>query len=112
VITLRPERTAAIIQTLNNGTEVQLHHIQRAPGNRKKSLPCVALLLKRGNERVLLPDDKTALKPYDRILFAGNLSAKSSISDICNSAEILHYMLTGDNLPRSQIGKWLARTGA
>jgi len=112
VITIRPERTAPMIQALNNGTEVQLHHIMRSPGNRKKSLPCIALLLKRGNESILLPDAKTALKPYDRILFGGNLSAKSAVSAICTSDELLHYMLTGETRPRTPIGKWLAKARA
>ena len=105
VITLRPERSSAIFDTIGSGGEVLLHHLMRAPGNRKKKLPCVALLLKRGNESLLFPDKKMSLKPYDRILFAGDPRVKSKISDICTSPEILHYMLTGENRATGLIWK-------
>ncbi len=110
VITIRPERTEALVGELRSGTEILLHHLMRVPGNRKKKLPCVALLLKRGNNRILLPDEKLPLEPYDRILFAGEPWAKSDTSEICTSPELLHYMLTGENLPSGTIWKWINRS--
>ncbi len=108
VITLRPERTKAFIDWNNPEYPVLLRHIMHKPGNRKKKLPCIALLLKRGNERILLPDPNTPLKPYDRILFAGDPAAESSTAYICTYPDLLHYMVTGESRPVTSLGKWLS----
>ena len=106
VITLRPERTKAFMDWDHPEQPVLLHHLTREPGHRKKKLPCIAVLLKRGNDRILLPDPNTPLKPYDRILFAGDPAAKSQISYICTYPDLLHYMVTGESRPVTKLGKW------
>lgn len=107
VITLRPERTKAFMDWNRTDQPVLLQHITHEPGHRKKRLPCIAILLKRGSERILLPDPSTPLKPYDRILFAGNPSVKPQISYICTYPDLLHYMVTGESRPVTKLGKWL-----
>ena len=109
VITLNFQRTAAFMERFNNGENIYLHHIIRKPTDRKKMLPCVALLLQRDGKEILLPDDKTLLYPHDRILFAGDASAKTKINRIVTSSEILHYNLTGTHPPTSFFWNWLSR---
>ncbi|MBX2868521.1 MAG: NAD-binding protein [Acidiferrobacterales bacterium] len=110
VITIRPKRTSAISQAMENGQEVQVNHIIRSPNHRKKKLPCVPLLLARAGEKILLPDPATVLQPYDRILFAGNPEAKRSTDAIGTSPDLLHYMLTGENRARGEVWNWFAKS--
>ena len=81
----------------------------RKPANRKKKLPCIALQIKRGGKEILLPDDQTLLYPHDRILFAGNISARKKLDHIVSFAEVLHYTATGVQLPTSYFGRWVTR---
>jgi Trk K+ transport system NAD-binding subunit len=106
VITLRPERTPAVMAQFDSGTELKLHHLMRYPENRKKKLPCVALLLQRGRDRLLLPDEDLSLEAHDRILFAGNAAMKSQIQAITTSPYLLEYVITGANRPRGSLLRW------
>ena len=114
VISLNHQRTTAFIERFNQGDNIHLHHLMREPTNRKKKLPCVALLLQRhGKERlpteILLPDDKTPVYPDDRILFAGDIKAKWKINHIITSSEALRYTLTGSHPPTSIFWRWVTR---
>lgn len=108
VITLRPERTPEVMELFNDGGEFRLHHLQRSPENRKRKQPCVALLLQRGGERILLPEPDTVLAPYDRILFAGDPSIKQEMISITTSPYLLGYMISGRNQPRGSLWRWLS----
>ncbi len=108
VITIKPERSPALMQHIDQGKEVLLNYLIRSPHNRKKKLPCVPLMLSRGGEKVLLPDPATPLKAYDRILFAGNPAAKRASDEVGYSPELLHYMVTGDNVARGKLWNWWA----
>ncbi len=112
VISLNHRRTAAFIERFNRGDNIHLHHLMREPTDRKKKLPCVALLLqRRGTERlppeILLPDDKTPVYPDDRILFAGDIKAKWKINHIITSSEVLRYTLRGSHPPTSVFWRWV-----
>ena len=108
VITIRPEKAKAVMDLIQQQQQVLLQHLMNTPGNRKKHLPCLALLLKRGKEKILLPDAQTPLQSYDRILFAGDFKAKSKIREICQSPEVIHYMMTGENRATGAIWNWLS----
>lgn len=110
VISLSQQRTAAFIERFNRGDKIHLHHLLREPTNRKKKLPCVALLLQRGDgKEILLPDDKTPIYPHDRILLAGDIKAKWKINHIITSSEVLRYTLTGNHPPTSFFWRWVTR---
>ena len=110
VITLGYHRTKAFVELFNSGENIFLHHIMRQPTNRKLRLPCVALLIKRDDKEILMPDDKTPIYPHDRILFAGNVKAKRTINQIIQSKETLHYTMSGINLPVGTFWKWMTKT--
>ena len=110
IITIRPELTIAIDEFIKNGGEVKLHHLLRVPGNRKKKLPCIALMLQRGSEKIMLPDENTILQSYDRILCAGDPRSSARTYDICRSQDLLHYMITGSHRPTGWLGNWLVKS--
>ena len=107
VISINPARCHPLVERIQAGEDVLLHHLIRSPQNRKKKLPCVPLMLRRAGETVLLPDDNTTLKPYDRLLFAGNPKVKNITDDICVSPDLLHYMMTGTNRARGSFWNWI-----
>ena len=108
-IALRPDNSRAFMERASVQRDVELHHLIREPGNRKRKLPCVALMIQRGDGRILLPDDKTKMEPYDQILLAGEPRARTRIVDILSSPELLHYMVTGQNRPSGYFWRWMVR---
>lgn len=108
VVRLNQEKAKAFNELYSIDNPVKLHHILRAPNHRKNRLPCVALLLRRANQDILLPDNQTELHPNDLILFAGNISAKLKIRHILSSSEVLHYTMTGRLRPTSIVLRWLS----
>jgi len=109
VISINSRRAPAFIERSSQGGDIVLHHLMREPTNRKKMLPCVALMLQRGNKEILLPDNKTPIRPNDRILFAGNINAKWKINHIVTSSEALHYTITGTHPPTGYFWNWITK---
>jgi Trk K+ transport system NAD-binding subunit len=109
VISLNYQRAAAFTELFNKGENIYLHHLMREPTDRKKKLPCVALLLQRDGKEILLPDDKTLVYPHDRILFAGDIRAKWKINDIVISPDVLYYTVSGSHAPTSLFWRWVTR---
>ncbi|HEC05400.1 MAG TPA: potassium transporter TrkA, partial [Thiolapillus brandeum] len=74
-----------------------------SPGDRDRSLRCIALLRISRNSRELLPEADTELLPGDRLLFCGTRRAFSTMEwTLCHTAT-LEYVLTGEDRPRSWI---------
>ncbi len=85
----------AVAQALENGDTVLLEHLCRDPHDRKRLLRCIPLLMKRGSQHILLPDLKTALQPFDQILFCGHETAIHRMSRIRYDPSVLCYTTTG-----------------
>jgi len=106
-VNINKEDTPAIAQALGFGRGIQLKHINRDPINLAKNLSCVTLLLKRGDELFLLPDEDYELKAFDQILFCGLRKVKHTMSPILSDLSLLNYVMTSKNEPRSYIWKKL-----
>ena len=65
----------AIDEALEYGRVVRLGDVMRDPGNRERSLSCIALLRISRNSRELLPSEDTELLPGDKLLFCGTRHA-------------------------------------
>ncbi|MEM1413196.1 MAG: NAD-binding protein [Pseudomonadota bacterium] len=86
----------------------ELVHNQRSP--EAEPLRCVCLVLDRGNEmRKYLPGDEERLQEGDRLLFAGRGSARRAIDRALRDEVLLMDAAMDEPLPRSSIGRWLAR---
>ncbi|WP_293715180.1 NAD(P)-binding protein [Thiolapillus sp.] len=102
-IVVDQDRHCAIHDALERGRVVQLGDIMRSPGDRDRSLRCIALLRISRNSRELLPEADTELLPGDRLLFCGTRRAFSTMEwTLCHTAT-LEYILTGEDRPRSWI---------
>ncbi|PCJ87637.1 MAG: potassium transporter TrkA [Thiotrichaceae bacterium] len=103
------DKTPAIAQALGYGRRIQLKHIISNPVDHDKSLPCIALLLKRGDELILLPESDTEFKAFDQILFCGLRKVKHTMSATLKDLSILNYVMTSKSEPQSYIWKKITR---
>jgi len=99
------DTTPAIAQALGYGRSIELKHITRDPVNHEKNLSCITLLLKRGDDCFLLPEDSTELKAFDQVLFCGLHRAKNTMSYTLNDLNILNYVMTSKNEPQTYLWK-------
>ncbi|MEM7196290.1 MAG: NAD-binding protein [Pseudomonadota bacterium] len=107
VISLTPQRASAVMNHFRSGGLLELRHLLMHPAKRRIKLACTALMIQRRSGELLLPEDKTPLHPHDRILFAGEEGSKQKIMHICASADVLHYMRTGENRPSGYFWNWV-----
>ena len=96
---ITPDRAAAVYTAVDRGEEVCIGHLQHAPSNRDKPLPCIALLLNRGDKNYLMPDPDMPLQRGDRILFTARAGTRKVMDWALNNPKALEYVVTGNELP-------------
>jgi voltage-gated potassium channel len=106
---INPERAAALYTAVGRGDEVRIRHLQLAPSDRNETLPCIALLLARGDSTFMLPDPDMKLQRGDRILFTARAGTRSVMSWARHNPKALEYLVTGNELPDGTIWRWLAQ---
>jgi len=104
---ISPLSAPAIFDGLIRGDKICLHDICAHPQNRDEQLPCVPLLIKRGNEKLLLPDMEAALKAGDQIVFCGREEAMREARHTANDPQVLYYIRTGIDRPSGALWRWL-----
>ncbi|HHC73240.1 MAG TPA: potassium channel protein [Thiotrichales bacterium] len=104
-VELDRERAPAVVAGIAEHGQLALEILLRDPRDREASLSCIPLYLWRGGRRELLPDGKMPLHPHDRILFCGQPQALSQMEWILQNRRVLHYIVTGEELP----GGWVWR---
>jgi voltage-gated potassium channel len=105
-VRLDRETAPALVERLDAGP-VTLGELLRHPGRRERSLPCLALMLRRGADRwpVLAPEDDTTLGEDDQILFCGHGTMAARIARALCDPNALEFQLTGVDRPQG----WLWR---
>ncbi len=88
----------------------RLGDLLRDPAEREEVLSAVPLLVLRGQEALLAPEDDLVLAQDDELLFAGRGPAQRAVSTTMVVDGIADYLLTGHRMPRSWIWRKLART--
>lgn len=66
------------------------------------------LLIRRRNDRMLLPDPQDTLKAGDRLLICGNRAAFTRMQWTVSHRHTLDYVKTGRDLPQSWLWRRLA----
>ena len=100
-------KQVGIWQLLGEGWQINLGELLREPADRESRLPCVPLLLKRGKEEMLLPDEAVLLHPGDRILFCARPGARQRLITTLRDRNVLTYSLTGRDVPGGTLWRWL-----
>jgi hypothetical protein len=88
---------------------VPLGALLRSPDQRSRPLAAVPLLLVRGAERLLAPADDVVLRPGDELLLAGTPTARRGLDVTVRDAATLTYVLTGEQVPTTWLGRQLRR---
>ncbi len=83
--------------------------LYRDPRNRNRMLPCVPLLLKRGYEDILLPQDDFKIERNDRLLFCGHWVAERQMTWNGMNVDVLLYIITGEEHPSGVVWKWMRK---
>jgi Trk K+ transport system NAD-binding subunit len=81
----------------------------RSPDDRDQLLPVVPLLLLRGDETVLAPDDGFVLQADDELLLAGRPVARRALEKTLMVDAVPEYLVTGRRVPASWF--WRKLTG-
>lgn len=116
VITLSEAEAPAVVRWLA-GHELTVGELLRSPDNRSQPLPLVTLLMVRGDELILTPDDDTALRVGDQLLVAGKTDGLSALSEALFFPAAIEYVATGRVVPSTWVWRVIAerlwaRTGA
>jgi hypothetical protein len=83
----------------------------RDPADREEPLLAVPLLVLRGGEALLAPEDDLVLEQDDELLFAGRAAVHRAVETTLFVDGVADYLLTGHRVPHSWIWRKLTRTG-
>jgi len=101
--------TCAVSAINAKGMAATLGDIQRMPMDRGQKLKALALVLKRGSELFMLPEDRTELQESDEILFCGTRRAHRLLNANLHNEYTLHYLQHGFEESRTLFGAWLGK---
>lgn len=96
-VRLNAQDASAAHKALLDRQPLDIGLLMRDNADRDSVLPAIVLMVERNGEAVLLPDDDFKLRADDAILLAGRHSARSMLKLTLRNANVLHYILTGEN---------------
>ena len=85
-----------------------LGDLLRNPADRESSLDALALVVTRKEREWMLPGPRFTVQSGDVILFCGSRRARELIRATVNNPYTLHYLVTGEEAPRSWFFQWLS----
>lgn len=103
------DRAPGLMQGLDQGIDIRLHHLSQDSRDRTQQLPCLALLLTRDGEDKLLPAEDTALRSDDVLLFCGRGGVASRMAWVAENLNAITYVVTGDERPSGYVWRVLSR---
>jgi voltage-gated potassium channel len=104
-------QTEAVWEAMRDGTQVTLQALTSNPVDRDEALPCIALLLKRGETEIPMPEPDTVLQIGDHLLFCGEHRARNQQALGLYNFNVLSYLLTGRDAPGGMAWRWMERIG-
>jgi len=107
---LQPGMFFAFFQRV--GLPFRIQHLLEDPTNPGERLHATPLMLERDRETRLLPVDDTILKPGDRVLFAGDDSARRLQQRYLVEPGTVAWVCSGSEPPRGLIFRWLQKRRA
>lgn len=102
----------ALSLAIANSLPVTVGHLVRDPRNRDDRLKAIPLLLKRGKELMVLPEESETLHKGDELLFCGNLSARSQMQWTVRNHNVLSYVFTGQEKASTVLSRLLPKRDA
>ncbi len=106
-VTINETDAAAVQMALAEGRSVTIGDLTRSHIDRNEKLPLIVLLYSDETGTFCMPDEDTALSPGDQLLFAGTEESHRRLKWNLMNETALHYIMTGDTLPQTLLGRWL-----
>ena len=97
----------AVAGLINSGSVLTLDALLRDPRNRDQLLRCVVLVLRRGQQRHMMPAAVMALEANDELLIVATSDAERRIHTSLTNQYLLEYLATGVERSRSLLDNWL-----
>lgn len=85
---------------------VRLSDLRRQLTDRDIANKSVALLLRRGSDTIVLPDDNCELQMGDALLFAGTVQAERDLLHLMRNANVAEYAVTGNEVLGGAVWRW------
>jgi len=98
---------AALDRLWAQGKRISLGDIVRDPTDRERSLACVCLVVRQGEDETVMPGPEYQLRPGGQVLFVGTLQAWQILDATLNNDYTLSYLMTGIDPPRGWVMQWL-----
>ena len=99
----------AVTHAIESGRAIQLGHLTSDPRQRRQQLPCVPLLIRRGDEFLLLPEVNEAIEAGDQILLCGRYGSRELMAWTLQNHNTLRYIEHGETRPDGYVWRWFAR---
>jgi Trk K+ transport system NAD-binding subunit len=112
VVALTPESAPALLRASTTWPATSLDLLLRDPRDRSRMLAAVPLLVRRGKDTTLLPDDRFVLRPGDQLLFCGRMEAQKRMHWARRDIDVLSYIATGVERPSGWVWQRRARRSA
>ncbi|TFV81291.1 potassium transporter TrkA [Blastococcus sp. CT_GayMR20] len=109
-VRLTPQEAPALGSWLRSG-DARLGQLLRNPEDRDEPLHALVLIVMRGREVTLAPDDDFVLEPGDEMLLAGWSAARRALDTILQVHGVLEYLVTGRRVPSSWVWRKLSASG-
>ena len=99
----------AVMRALAAGKPVAVGDLLNDPHDRAQMLPCIPLMLSRGDHAQLLPSEVERVEIGDHLLLCGKPAAVSAMEWTLQNDNVLHYLLTGREMPETWVWQWIDR---
>jgi Trk K+ transport system NAD-binding subunit len=106
-VRLTAQEAPALAPQLSSG-QARLGRLLRNPENREEPLHAIVLMVMRGGDATLAPDEDFVLQPEDELLLAGWSAARRALDTTLFVPGILEYLVTGRRMPSSWIWRKLS----
>lgn len=109
ILEVTPAAAPALYAGIARGRRASIRDLCRDPRNRDECLPCIALLIKRGETEILLPADDEKLQRGDHILLCGRFGAGQQMEWIAKNHNVFDYLYSGEERASGSVWRWLTR---
>ena len=106
---LDDREAGALCEYLEQGGHFLISDLMRNPWQRDLSLRAIVLLIRRRNDRLLLPAPNTPIRAGDRLLLCGDLKAFTRMQWSVSHRHTLDFIKTGEDKPQGWLWRRLSK---
>jgi Trk K+ transport system NAD-binding subunit len=110
VTTIDEHQAPALLSWFDRGQRgPTVADLLRAPSDRDRQMPAIALMLRHNGGREIMPGPDTRVREGDSILWCGRYSVRQRMLWILQNDHLLSYAVTGEIQPQGLLWRWMER---